>query len=292
MPRRSLLHQMGIAEEASSCAWGCGAIFLLVLALWAVRSVVAAVVGGEDATFWTAIVVMLAVPAIVVIAILLNKENWRPQPGGKRVKGQPKQAANAEQQTLARSGSAEKQRRLREEAERARQRSKEQQRRIQARAARTRAWKERQARFCKDLTGTTLNSRYDWVDRIRPMLLEIDSQQKVEGLVIIALSRDNKVLDVEITSGSQTRVSFSIQRVVDRAEAAGAEKVILGHCHPANTSAAPSDQDVESAAALHFALKQAGMILADDLVVCRTSDGLMLKSTLATHRFKHMVRQY
>lgn len=154
------------------------------------------------------------------------------------------------------------------------------------------AWQRRLETLRNELMGSVLATRYDWIRCIRPILLEIDSKREVEGLVVVALSRENRVVHVRVLTGSRHSVSFSIAETVANAQAASAAKVILGHCHPSHSSALPSDQDVESAAALHFALQNAGLELADDLVVCKTSEGLALKSTLATHRFKQMVCEY
>ena len=110
---------------------------------------------------------------------------------------------------------------------------------------------------------------------------------KREALVVIYLTRSNKVINTDVRLGNQTSVSYPTNEIINNAIGKGAKKIVLGHNHPGNYTT-PSDQDVYHCSCLFLNASSEGIELMDDLVVCGTS----LKSIINTHRFKQMIRSY
>ena len=144
----------------------------------------------------------------------------------------------------------------------------------------------------KQLEGTQLRNRYEWTERVRPILFEIEARKHIEAQVVILLSKTNQVEDSILNLGTWNHVQFSIDEIVRRARKVHAYKAIMAHNHPGWFDSTPSDQDVESAARVYFYLKSNGVEVVDDLVVCRSGGRPELKSVHNTLRFKHMIKNY
>jgi len=152
--------------------------------------------------------------------------------------------------------------------------------------------RETEQGFQKQLLGQTLPNRYSWVCTVAPILEEIDTQFGVEGLVMVLMDGDNKIVGARVRIGEVSSVSYSLEAMLEAAIRTSAVKLVSGHSHPRLSNATPSDTDVEDAANLYFALGEAGIELSEYLVVCKTAAGRELKSVLSTRRFKQMLRGY
>jgi len=144
----------------------------------------------------------------------------------------------------------------------------------------------------EQLKGTQLRNRYEWTERVRPVLFEVERHKQVEAQVVILLSDTNWVQDSILNIGTWTEVRFSIDNIAQTAHKVNACKVIMAHNHPSWFDSTPSDQDVESAARVYFYLRSNGVEVVDDLVVCRSGGRPELKSVHNTLRFKQMVKKY
>jgi len=142
------------------------------------------------------------------------------------------------------------------------------------------------------LKGTQLRNRYEWTERVRPILFEVERHKHVEAQVVILLSESNRVQDSILNIGTWNQVRFSIDNIAQKAREVNACKVITAHNHPSWFDSTPSDPDVESAARVYLYLKSNGIEVMDDLVVCGTGGKRQLKSVHNTHRFKQMLKNY
>ena len=142
------------------------------------------------------------------------------------------------------------------------------------------------------LKGQFLRNRQEWVERIRPVLFEVDSAMGVEAHISVLLGPRNDVRDTLLDIGTFNRVFFSIDKIAETAREVGATKVVVAHNHPGVLSSAPSDLDVETAARLLVYLGERGVQVVDNLVACRGTTGPELKSVMNTKRFKDQIRAY
>ena len=126
---------------------------------------------------------------------------------------------------------------------------------------------------------------------IKPVLSRIGDQFSREGLVVLLLNSKRLVVAATVAVGSRDDCPYPLTRVLDAAARTEATQAIFGRSHPAGTRATPSEADIENAAALHFALREAGVALVDDLVLCSASRGRELRSVKATARFRELLAE-
>lgn len=144
------------------------------------------------------------------------------------------------------------------------------------------------------LLGQRLSNQHEWSEVVKPVLERIQQDYGVEGVAVTLLAQDNRVLDAIVDTGNVHSVRISRTQVFHRARKIGASKILMGHCHPDYSQATPSDQDVDTTAALYFAARKAGLEFIDHLVVCRTgAEGTgEFKSVRRTQRFRDRVREF
>jgi DNA repair protein RadC len=127
---------------------------------------------------------------------------------------------------------------------------------------------------------------------VKPFLEEVWDILDREGLVILLLDDSNRVVAAKAIIGSESSCQYSRAQLFEAAVHVQATKAIFAHSHPVNSTATPSDVDVEDAAGLYFDLREAGLELTDDLVLCSTTRGRELRSVKGTARFREMIKEY